>query len=236
MKDCINFKRGDFAKLTVNKKTVEISSDVNIDEYVEYIGIVSKLGNDMLTFCVTMETQTGLVHFANENNKEHINFELDKIIDANLAIDANFLPIKDEIEYFYRGIFKYYTAEKDPNWGEYFTDSTYYEIKDWFAYMCGIESDYELLDNDFVYDYAQYIWKYLLENFTEKPKDEDKMISLDIDERGIPIKEYMNLINQKIISEIDYGKWINFKESYPPLKDKPYDGVLIEIFNFVFYW
>ena len=231
MKDCINFKRGDFAKLTVNKKTVEISSDVNIDEYVEYIGIVNKLGNDMLTFCVTMETQTGLVHFANENNKEHINFELDKIIDANLAIDANFLPIKDEIEYFYRGIFKYYTVEEDPNWFEYFTDSTYYEIKDWFAYMCGIESDYELLDNDFVYDYAQYIWAYLMKNFTEKSKDEDKMISLNVDERGIPIKEYMNLINQKIISEVDYGKWINFKESYPPLKDKPYDGVLIEILH-----
>ena len=43
--------------------------------------------------------------------------------------------------------------------------------------MCGIESDYELLDNDFVYDYAQYIWRYLLENFAEKPKD--KMISLN---------------------------------------------------------
>ena len=45
--------------------------------------------------------------------------------------------------------------------------------------MCGVEFDYELLDNDFVYDYAQYIWKYLLENFTEKPKDEDKMINLN---------------------------------------------------------
>ena len=50
-------------------------------------------------------------------------------------------------------------------------------------------------------------------------------------ERGIPIKEYMNLINPEIISEVDYGKWINFEESYPPLKDKPYNGVFIEILH-----
>ena len=168
MKDCINFQRGDIVKLTVNKKTVEISSDVNIEDYVEYIGIVNKLENGMLSFCVTMETHTGLLHFANENNKEHINFDLDKINDANL------FTIKNEIEYFYRGIFKYYTVEKDPNWFEYFTDSTYYEIKDWFAYMCSVEFDDEYGYDDFVYDYAQYIWKYLLENFTEKPTDKDK--------------------------------------------------------------
>lgn len=53
----------------------------------------------------------------------------------------------------------------------------------------------------------------------------------EVDERGMPMKEYMNLINQKIISEVDYGKWINFEESYPPLKDKPYDGVIIEILH-----
>lgn len=168
MKDCINSQRGDIVKLIVNKKTVEISSDVNIQECIEYIGIVNKLENGMLSFCATMETQTGLLHFA---KKESINFDLDKIIDANL------LTIKDEIEYFYRNIFKYYTVEN--NWFEYFTDSTYYEIKDWFAYMCGVEFDDDGGYDDFVYDYSQYIWSYLMEIFTERPKDEDKMISLN---------------------------------------------------------
>ena len=157
MKDCINFQRGDIVKLTVNKKTVEISSDVNSQDCVEYIGIVNKIKNGMLSFCVTMETQTGLLHFAKERNKKHINFDLDKITDANI------LTIKDEIEYFYRGIFKYCTVEKrkkEPNWFDYFTDSTYDEIIKWFVYKCCVKWDYGY--DDFVYDYAKYIWSYLL--------------------------------------------------------------------------
>lgn len=51
------------------------------------------------------------------------------------------------------------------------------------------------------------------------------------DERGMPIEEYMSLVKPEIVSEVDYGKWINFEESYPPLKDKPYKGVLIEILH-----
>ena len=51
------------------------------------------------------------------------------------------------------------------------------------------------------------------------------------DGRGMPIKEYMSLVKPEIVSEVDYGKWINFEESYPPLKEKPYEGVLIEILH-----
>ena len=175
----MEFKLGDIVKLTVNKKTVEISSDVNIQDYVEYIGIVNKLENGVLSFCVTMETQTGLLHFANENNKEHINFGLDKIHDANL------LTIKDDIEYFYRCIFKYCTVEKrkkEPNWFDYFTDLTYDEIIKWFAYKCCVKWKNGYGYDDFVYGYTKYIWTFLIHlyfTFTEKPKDEDKMISLN---------------------------------------------------------
>lgn len=38
----------------------------------------------------------------------------------------------------------------------------------------------------------------------------------------------MHLVKPEIVSEVDYGKWINFEESYPPLKDK---HVLIEILH-----
>lgn len=50
-------------------------------------------------------------------------------------------------------------------------------------------------------------------------------------DRLVPIEEYMSHVNPDIVSKVDYGKWINFQESYPPLNEKPYEGVLIEILH-----
>ena len=42
------------------------------------------------------------------------------------------------------------------------TDSTYDEIIKWFAYKCCVKWDYVYGYDDFVYDYAKYIWSHLL--------------------------------------------------------------------------
>ena len=37
--------------------------------------------------------------------------------------------------------------------------------------------------------------------------------------------------DKDVVSVIDYGKWISFQESYPPLQDEAYNGVVIEILH-----
>lgn len=52
-----------------------------------------------------------------------------------------------------------------------------------------------------------------------------------MDNRGMLIDKYLSMVDKDIVSVIDYGKWIHFQESYPPLQDEPYNGVVIEILH-----
>ena len=45
------------------------------------------------------------------------------------------------------------------------------------------------------------------------------------------LQEYLKLVNFEVVKSKDFGKWINFNDSYPPLNKEPYNGVLIEILH-----
>ena len=57
------------------------------------------------------------------------------------------------------------------------------------------------------------------------------------------IEEYNKLVNPDVVAVVDYGRWINFQESYPPLPEKKHDDTLFEIlyhngepeFNYVYH-
>lgn len=48
---------------------------------------------------------------------------------------------------------------------------------------------------------------------------------------GIPISEYKSKVKEDIVSKVDYGRWINFQESYPPISIDKYQGTMIEILH-----
>lgn len=49
--------------------------------------------------------------------------------------------------------------------------------------------------------------------------------------KGVPIEKYLSKVDKGIVSEVDYGRWINFQESYPPLKKRKHDSTFIEILH-----
>lgn len=42
------------------------------------------------------------------------------------------------------------------------------------------------------------------------------------------LEEYIRHVDSSKFDEKDYGKWVLFSESYPPIRMKPYHGVTIE--------
>lgn len=48
-------------------------------------------------------------------------------------------------------------------------------------------------------------------------------------EYGMTIQEYLTHVKTDIVFPIDYGKWIKFSDSFPPLKEGKYSGTDFEI-------
>lgn len=45
------------------------------------------------------------------------------------------------------------------------------------------------------------------------------------------VEEYLTHVDETKFIVGDYGKWVKFSESFPPISDKEYDGTLIEILS-----
>ena len=43
------------------------------------------------------------------------------------------------------------------------------------------------------------------------------------------IEEYNELVNPDVVAVVDYGRWINLQESYPPLPNKPHKSTHFEL-------
>ena len=49
--------------------------------------------------------------------------------------------------------------QENPDWYKFLTDSTYYEIKDWYEHKYGFEYDEDVGYADEVDEFGEYIWK-----------------------------------------------------------------------------
>ena len=76
--------------------------------------------------------------------------------------ELNFVGLADEKQkgYFYRIVLDIY-CEEHPDWDKYFTDSTYDEVRDWFAYKCDVEFDDNTGYPDFICDFTNFAWDIL---------------------------------------------------------------------------
>lgn len=96
------------------------------------------------------------------------------------------LATEEEKNKLYESLFVLYTEAYDTNWNKYFTDSNYFEIKDFlFDVFCikVVEYDDDLIYPDFVNDVCKYIWCRCCEvlNFTSGYEKEstDTLVSLE---------------------------------------------------------
>ncbi len=76
--------------------------------------------------------------------------------------NLDFVGMADEKQkgYFYRNVLDIY-CDEHPDWDKYFTDSTYNEVQDWFAYKCNVEFDDNTGYPDFICDFTNFAWDIL---------------------------------------------------------------------------
>ena len=137
------------------------------------IGIFDKFTSDgvMYLYCVNYKDLKDSIFFITYKSHQRCIFNIDGITHFELASD-------DEKKRLYELLFEQFKYENG-GWSEYITDSTYYEIQDWFAYKCGCEFNDENGYPDFVYEFSQYIWGLLLKDIGCEEKEEPKMVNLD---------------------------------------------------------
>ena len=44
------------------------------------------------------------------------------------------------------------------------------------------------------------------------------------------VSEYLTHVDETKFVRGDFGKWVKFADSFPPISDKEYDGIIIEVF------
>lgn len=137
------------------------------------IGIFDKFTSDgvIYLYCVNYKDLKNSVYFITNKSHQRCIFNIDAITYFKLASD-------DEIKKLYKLLFERYKCEND-DWSEYITDSTYYEIQDWFTYKCGCGFNDDNGFPDFVYEFSQHIWELLLKDIGCEEKEESKMVNLD---------------------------------------------------------
>ena len=177
-------------KIMVDFKELKQGDIINIKGIfgVSSIGIFNKMLNDVLILhCVTFDDLESYIAFETDE-KKYCFFNVDAIKSCELATD-------EEIKRLYTNIVKCY-IENNSDWDIYFTDSTYYEVQDWFAYKCSAEFNEEPFPigtkngcetsmigyPDFVGDFTIFAWKYLCANMGYDDEDNvtgDKLVSLN---------------------------------------------------------
>lgn len=99
-----------------------------------------------------------------------------------------------EIKKFYDKIIAQYEKEETDLY-KYFTDSTYFELKDWLIHKCQLFVDYNFKYPSFIDDFAHYAWDVLCKKADDfagvaQPSNNQssttKMVSLD------KVKEWLN--------------------------------------------
>ena len=142
---------------------------------VRSVGIfksVEEINQTLYCYCVSYKDMKDQVYFS--HGERFCSFSIDAITAVEYASDC-------EIKTLYNKIISQYEKENCDLY-DYFTDSTYFELKDWFAYNCGLvngEDDYK--DPQFVYAFVEHAWKVLCEktNNMEEKNTETKMVNLD---------------------------------------------------------
>ena len=137
------------------------------------IGIFDKFTSDgvMYLYCVKYKDLKNSVYFITNKSHQRCIFNIDGITHFEIASE-------DEIKELYKLLFERYKCEND-DWSECLTDSTYYEIQDWFAYKCGCEFNDDNGYPDFVYEFLQHIWELILKDIGYEEKEESKMVNLN---------------------------------------------------------
>ena len=137
-----NFKNGDIVKINwLSQVSICI-----VDE------IADKYGETRVYIYTEMALKDKELCFAPECS---ISYNIDSLYSMSMASD-------EEKRSLYNALYKDYTEVHQPDWLEYFTDSTRFEILDYLIYMFGIQ----VLDDDgdtpeypeFVYEIRDYIW------------------------------------------------------------------------------
>jgi hypothetical protein len=156
---------------------------------VSCIGVFNKvLNNIVILHCITFDDLNEYVSFETDD-KKYCFFSIDAIKFCELASE-------NEVKRLYTNIIKYYIEVVDKDWNKYFTDSTYYEVQDWFAYKCNVEFNEETFpigtENgcetsvigypEFISDFTLFAWKYLCTSIGYDDEDNvtgDKLVSLN---------------------------------------------------------
>lgn len=153
MKDYSQFKPGNI---------VRIKGIFGID----CIGIFNKFENDFLyLYCASYMDMHDAIMFPNDKNYCTM---------SNGAINTCVLATEEEIKILYDKIIIFYLKYVDSDWYHYLTDSTYYEVQDWFAYKCNLgecEDGYP----EFIYEFSNHAWKYMLEKIGCEDEDEEEI-------------------------------------------------------------
>lgn len=108
-----------------------------------------------------------------EDSLPDIFFVLDDEDITGWIEELHFVGMADEKQkaYLYRNVLDIY-CEEHRDWDKYFTDSTYDEIRDWFAYKCGVEFDDNDGYPDFICDFTNFAWDILCKQMNpDNPKD-----------------------------------------------------------------
>lgn len=108
-----------------------------------------------------------------EDSLSDVFFALDDEDITGWIEECHFIGMADEKQkaYLYRTVLDVY-CEEHRDWDKYFTDSTYDEIRDWFAYKCGVEFDDNDGYPDFICDFTNFAWDILCKQMnSDNPND-----------------------------------------------------------------
>ena len=171
------------------------------------IGIFDKFTSDgvMHLYCVNYKDLKNSIFFITYKSNQRCIFNIDAITHFELASD-------DEMKRLYELLFQQFKYEND-GWSEYITDSSYYELQDWFVYKCGCKFNDENGYPDFVYKFSQHAWELLLKDIGCEEKEEPKMINLDdackwlenkllCAEDHYPTLEFLSIIEYNSLKEL----------------------------------
>ena len=129
-------------------------------------------------------------------------------------INACRFATEEEKNKLYNEICKYYTEEYDASWFKYFTDSTYFEIRDFLLDVFCIkveEYDDDLLYPDFVNEIHKFIWDELCAKTETKYKyGKSDVAMVNKSEFIAKLKRWLELETNWNMQYIESGKNPNF--------------------------
>ena len=147
---------------------------VKADFGVEFIGIYGgrNLNTSTAYFhCAAYDDMKELVYFSKMGRFCTVGFDS--------VFFAEFAKGTEVIDLYYKIVTQYEIEE--PDLYKYFTDSTYFELKDWFTHQCQLIINDDFKYPKFVDEFVNYAWDVLCkksEEFCPSPP-ENKMISLE---------------------------------------------------------